>query len=83
MSTKFKLIITHKRNKPMSYKDSQEFKDILRRISENDPSLTNLDLSYNDLGSEGAKHLSEALKENTTLTNLDLSSNNLGSEPVA
>ena len=39
-----------------------------------------LNLSYYDLGAEGAKSLSEALKVNTVLTNIDLRSNNIGDE---
>ena len=36
---------------------------------------TSLDLSDNNIGSEGAKVIAEALKENETLTTFDLSIN--------
>ena len=42
--------------------------------------LTNLDLSENSLGDEGATSLSQALKVNSTLTNLDLRGNSIGAE---
>jgi len=42
--------------------------------------ITTLDLSYNDIGHEGAKALAEALKNNTTITTLDLVGNPIGDE---
>ena len=41
-------------------------------------SLTNLDLSANDIGDTGAGSLSQALTVNSSLTNLDLSRNSIG-----
>ena len=41
-------------------------------------SLTNLDLSANDIGHTGAGSLSQALTVNSSLTNLDLSWNSIG-----
>ncbi len=58
----------------------QEWNGILQRLRENDPSLTNLDLTEQEIGAEGAKDLAEALKVNKTLTNLDLYNNQIGAE---
>ena len=43
-------------------------------------SLSQLDLSANALGPEGAKTLAESLKVNASLTSIELKSNNLGVE---
>ena len=42
--------------------------------------LSQLDLSRNGLGSEGAKSLAEALKVNASLTSINLKQNKLGDE---
>ena len=51
--------------------------ELLKKIRSNDPTLTTLDLSYNNIGDEGAKVIADALKGNKTLTTLDLSHNNI------
>eukprot|EP00871_Galdieria_phlegrea_P000505 jgi/Galph1/1455/GphlegSOOS_G141.1 len=43
-------------------------------------SLTNLNIGFNNIDTEGAKYLSEALRENTTLTGLNIGWNNIGTE---
>jgi hypothetical protein len=48
---------------------------LLKRIRNNDLTLTSLDLGRNQIGAAGAKAVSEALKHNTTLTSLDLEAN--------
>lgn len=40
--------------------------------------LYTLDLSWNNIGEQGAVHFSNALPSNNTLINLDLASNSLG-----
>jgi len=40
--------------------------------------LTNLHLSWNKIGSEGAKAIAEALKVNAVLTKLDIRANKMG-----
>ena len=42
----------------------------LRRLRENDTTLTKLNISRNNLGPEGARHLADALRVNKTLTNI-------------
>ncbi|KAJ3433810.1 leucine rich repeat family protein [Anaeramoeba flamelloides] len=56
------------------------FKNNLQRLTLNDQTLTNLDLSHYEIGSEGMEALSECLKANQALTNLDLSNNQIGDE---
>jgi len=55
---------------------------ILSRLSKstNDPTLTSLDLSYNRIGAEGSKYISDALKTNSTLTSLSLGCNQIVAE---
>jgi hypothetical protein len=54
---------------------SEAFQGIIKRLIDNDPTLTTLNLDYNNIGYEGAKAIAEALKVNTTLTTLNLISN--------
>ena len=54
--------------------------DILRRLRENDPTLTELSVYNNQIGDEGAKALADALKVNRTLTILYVSSNQIGEQ---
>src|SRR3989338_478091 len=54
-------------------------KEILKRLRENDPTLTVLDLRGNDIDSTVAAALAEALRGNTTLTKLSLGFNDIGS----
>ena len=49
-------------------------------MAQDELGLQTLDLSYNRIGPEGAKHLSEALKTNSALQTLFLKSNNLAGE---
>ena len=51
---------------------------VLAAVLETNTTLTNLELSDNNLGPAGAESLATALKTNTALTNLELSGNNLG-----
>jgi Ran GTPase-activating protein (RanGAP) involved in mRNA processing and transport/predicted Ser/Thr protein kinase len=51
---------------------------ILQRLRNNDPSLTQLNLAYNKIGEAGAKHLSDALKVNQSLRELQLYNNKIG-----
>ena len=44
---------------------------ILERLRSNDPTLTHLHLSYNQIGDQGAQAIAEALRLNQTLTTLD------------
>ena len=44
---------------------------LLIRLKNNDPTLTNLNLHYNNIGADGAKAIVDALKINRSLTNLD------------
>ena len=46
-------------------------------------SLTQLDLSYNDISAQGVAALAEALKHNTSLTQLDLSDNDISDQGAA
>lgn len=58
----------------------KELQEVLPRLVANDPTLTELDLRYNNIGDEGAKALGLALQINTTLTTLYLLGNNIGVE---
>ena len=51
---------------------------VLQRLRENDPTITNLDLTRNDINDQGAEALAAALQHNTTLTSLDLQHNYIG-----
>jgi hypothetical protein len=44
--------------------------ELLKRIRENDPTLTSISLGYNQISDAGAKDLAEALKVNKTLTSM-------------
>ena len=50
----------------------------LKRLKDNDPSLTMLLLERIQIGDNGVKALAEALKTNTSLTDLSLYSNQIG-----
>ena len=54
--------------------------DEIKRVFQNNPTLTTLDLSRNNIGAEGAKDLAKALEKNTVLTSIYMSSNNIGAE---
>jgi hypothetical protein len=56
------------------------FDSTLKRLSENDPELTTLDLSNNQTFAESGKALAKALKDNNTLTTLKFGINTLGAE---
>ncbi|CAH3184204.1 unnamed protein product, partial [Porites lobata] len=51
---------------------------VLAAVLEANTTLTNLNLSLNNIGSAGAESLATALKTNTNLTKLNLRSNNIG-----
>ena len=53
---------------------------LLQRIRENDPTLTSLNLSYNQIGPEEVQALANALQNNTALTSLNLGYNHIGNE---
>lgn len=57
--------------------------DILRQIKSNDPTLTSLDLSYEELNDQDATRLANALKTNNTLQSMELRSNNIGAQGAA
>ena len=48
------------------------------RLRSNDPTLTTLYLSYNQIDDSEASGLAAALQHNSTLTSLDLSGNSIG-----
>jgi len=50
-------------------------KEIIDRLTTNDPTLTQLNLSYNNIGVEGARELSQSLLKNNTLTQLGIAWN--------
>ena len=52
---------------------------IIQRLKDNDPALTELDLSNNKIGSLKAIAIAMALKKNTKLKKLDLRNNKIGS----
>lgn len=52
--------------------------EAIERLKSNDPTLTSLNLSGNEIGDFGAQALAEALTENNTLTSLNLSVNDIG-----
>ena len=54
----------------------------LSRLRSNDPTLTILDLSKQDIGTSGASALATALQRNSILTQLNLSSNRIGNSAV-
>ena len=54
--------------------------DTLRRMRENDPTLTELDVAFNSTGDAGASALAEALKVNNTLTTLVAGCNRIGGD---
>ncbi|STX27949.1 Gala protein type 1, 3 or 4 [Legionella beliardensis] len=56
----------------------KRFEDILIQLRNNDRSVKELNLSYNNMGNQGVKHLSAALKCNTNLINLNLAYNDIG-----
>ena len=52
--------------------------ETLHRMSENDPTLTALDVNSNSIGDAGASALAEALKVNKTLMMLNVHNNDIG-----
>jgi len=58
------------------------FERSLQRLRENDPSLTELDLSYKNIGDDGVKSISDALRKNTSLITLYLTKNDIGDDGV-
>ena len=59
----------------MPKKTSQDFQEILNQLGENDPNLTNLDLSEYELNREQVNELLAVLEENNRLTKLALGEN--------
>jgi Ran GTPase-activating protein (RanGAP) involved in mRNA processing and transport len=51
---------------------------LLKRIKDNDTTLTTLDLSYQKLNAEDAKDLAKALETNASLTSISLNYNDIG-----
>ena len=62
------------------YKNVEEVLGAEKTIQLRDGLLTDIDLSYNNIGDEGGKAIGEALKVNTSLSEIDLDSNNIGDE---
>ncbi len=56
---------------------NEEFTALLKRIEENDPALTSVNLRGKNIRAEGVIALANALKKNTTLTSFDLSLNDM------
>ncbi len=54
--------------------------ELLQRIRDNDPTLTDLNLTGNEIGSTGATAIATALENNITLKSLDLGWNEIGNE---
>jgi hypothetical protein len=59
--------------------DVTKYNDLVNGIKKN-TTITELDLSNNNIGVEGAKALAKALEKNKTITTLDLSRNNIGDD---
>ena len=57
---------------------NEKFQDIIKRLRENDETLTSIDLSFNNLRIEEIRALAEALKINTKLTSINLIYTNIG-----
>eukprot|EP00944_MAST-04C_sp_MAST-4C-sp1_P015636 g15636.t1 len=62
------------------YKNVEEILGAEKTIQLRDGLLTDIDLSYNNIGDEGGKAIGEALKVNTSLTEIWLNGNNIGVE---
>jgi Leucine Rich repeat len=65
-------------NAGYEWQSSSRGKETLRRMSENDPTLTKLSFYNNSIGDAGASALAEALKVNKTLTELVVYRNIIG-----
>ena len=55
-----------------------DFHKQLLQVFDNDKSLSELNLGYNQIGDEGAQALATALEQNTSLTELYLDDNQIG-----
>ena len=53
-------------------------KPTLKRLINNDPTLTTLNTRYNHIGATGAKTIADTLIVNSTITTLHISGNNIG-----
>ncbi len=60
----------------------KNFSEIVKRIANNDPELTEVDLSENNLGKGKVVALAKALQSNTNLRSLNLSNNPIGSSGI-
>jgi Leucine Rich repeat len=60
------------------WQSSSRAMETLRQMSENDPTLTELDFSEDRIGDAGVSALAEALKVNNALTTLNISDNSIG-----
>ena len=56
-----------------------KLRQFVERLTQNDPTLQQLDLGGNSIGEAGAQAIADALRENSTLQQLDLSDNGIGS----
>ena len=59
---------------------SDELREYIRKLKENDPKLTSIDLEYNKIGDDGAQALAEMLTVNHTLTLINLRYNKIGDD---
>ena len=62
------------------YKNVEEILTAEKTIQLRDGLLTDIDLSYNNIGDEGGKAIGEALKVNISLTRINLRYNEIGDE---
>ena len=60
------------------WQSSSRAMETMRRMSENDPTMTTLNVSDESIGTAGASALAEALKVNKTLKTLDIGVNSIG-----
>jgi len=58
----------------------KELRELCKRLAENDPTLTTLNLDYGNIGIDGAKALRDALRHNKMVTAIHLHHSNLGFE---
>ena len=57
-----------------------DFNAVLEYVHNSTNNIGYLNLTYNDIGDEGAIALARELANNTTITSLDLSYNNIGDQ---
>ncbi len=75
----------YKEKKPaMKYRvNSPEWEALLKRLQNNDPTLTSLDLCDSEIGDPDVIELAKVLAQNKTIRNLDISRNNISDAGAA